>query len=69
MREGIYELRIRLQRVNYRMMYFYHGKTAAVISHGILKEKEVPPREIDTEEFKRKQAFISDPERHTYAEP
>ena len=68
LREGIYELRIRLRRVNYRMMYFYHGKTAAVISHGIVKEKEVPPREIDRA-IKRKQAFVSDPERHTYAEP
>src|SRR6266478_5522683 len=45
LREGIYELRVRLQRVNYRMLYFFHGNTAAVVSHGIRKEDEVPGKE------------------------
>ena len=29
LRDGVSELRIRLQRINYRLLYFFHGKTAA----------------------------------------
>ena len=67
LRDGIYELRIRLQRINYRFLYFFHGTTAAVVSHGIIKEREVPQKEIDRA-IKRKQAFAGDPESHTYEE-
>jgi hypothetical protein len=34
LRDGIYELRIGFQRINYRILYF-HGDIAAVVSHGI----------------------------------
>ena len=47
LRDGVYELRVRLQRINYRLLYFFHGNTVAVIAHGIVKEKAVPPKEID----------------------
>ena len=47
LRDGIYELRVGLQHVNYRMLYFFHGRTAAVVSHGVVKEAEVPRREIE----------------------
>src|SRR5579864_9635573 len=47
LRDGIYELRVRLRRINYRILYFFHGKAAAVLSHGVIKEKAVPPKEID----------------------
>ena len=40
LREGIYELRVALQHVNYRMLYFFHGRTAAVISHGLVKRRQ-----------------------------
>ena len=62
--DGIYELRVRLQRVNYRMLYFFHGRRAAVVSHGCTKEREVPKREIDAA-LKRKARFARDPERHS----
>jgi phage-related protein len=67
LRDGIHELRVRLQRVNYRLLYFFHSNTAAVVSHGILKEREVPPKEIDRA-IKRKQAFAQDTKKHTYEE-
>ena len=47
LRDGVYELRLRLQRVNYRMLYFFHRDTAAVLSHGLVKERQVPAKEID----------------------
>lgn len=36
LRDGIYELRASLQGVNYRILYFFHGSLAAVVSHGIV---------------------------------
>ena len=48
LRDGIYELRVGLQGINYRILYFFHGKVAAgVLAHGPAKERAVPPREIE----------------------
>ena len=63
LRDDIYELRVRLQSMHYRMLYFFHGRTAAVVSHGIVKEKKVQPKEIDLA-VKRKQLFEADPKAH-----
>jgi hypothetical protein len=67
LRDGIYELRVGLQHVNYRMLYFFHGRTAAVISHGLVKEAEVPAKEID-KAIERKRKFEKNPNAHTYEE-
>ena len=67
LRDGIYELRVALRGVNYRMLYFFHGRVAAVLTQGLVKEREVPPREIE-EAIQRKRKFELDPERHTYKE-
>ena len=48
LRDGIYELRATFQGVNYRTLYFFAGKSVVVVSHGLTKERDVPPREIDT---------------------
>src|SRR5260370_42459553 len=47
LRDAIYELRIKNQRLNYRILSFFHGRSAVVLSHGLQKEKIVPPKEID----------------------
>jgi phage-related protein len=65
LRDGIYELRIGLQGINYRILYFFHGKVAAVLAHGLMKERIVPPREID-QAVERKRRFERDPDAHTY---
>jgi len=65
LRDGIYELRVRLQRVNYRMLFFFHGKTAAVVSHGLVKEDRVPPKAIDWA-VERKRKFEANPALHTH---
>lgn len=65
LRDGIYELRVSLQGVHYRMLYFFHGTTAAVLSHGTTKERRVPPREIDLT-IRRKRLFEHDPTHHTH---
>jgi phage-related protein len=65
LRDKIYELRIGLRSENYRILYFFHGNTVAVISHGLIKERQVPPKEID-QAVQRRQRFEQDPKKHTY---
>ena len=67
LQDGIYELRIGLQGMHYRILYFFHGRMAAVLAHGLIKERAVPPREIN-EAIMRKQKFEQRPDRYTYQE-
>jgi phage-related protein len=63
LRDDIYELRIGLQGIHYRMLYFFHGRTVAVVSHGLVKERAVPPGEIDLAAA-RKRKFEKAPKAH-----
>lgn len=65
LRDGIYELRVGLGNVNYRLLYFFHGRDAVIVSHGLTKQQEVPPREIDRA-VRYKSRFDADPAAHTY---
>ena len=65
LRDGIYELRVGLQGVNYRILYFFHLNTAAVVSHGLTKQRAVPPKEIE-KALERKTKFEKDPKRYTF---
>jgi phage-related protein len=67
LRDGIYELRTSLQGVHYRILFFFHGTVAAVVSHGLVKERVVPPKEIDRA-AERKKRFEANPLKHTYRE-
>jgi phage-related protein len=55
LRDGIYELRASYQGVHYRMLYFFSGKAVVVVSHGLAKERAVPPKEIDTAVKRKRQ--------------
>lgn len=61
LRDGIYELRVDLRGIHYRILYFFHGNIAAVVSHGLTKERAVPPTEIDRA-IRRREQFLSNPE-------
>jgi hypothetical protein len=37
------------------MLYFFSGKAVVVLSHGLTKERAVPPKEIDTAVRRKKQ--------------
>jgi phage-related protein len=67
LRDGIYELRASLGGVHHRILYFFHGAVAAVVSHGLAKERVVPPKEIDRA-VERKKRFKANPAKHTYEE-
>ena len=68
LRDGIYELRAKHSGVNYRILYFFHGRVATVLSHGFSKqEAKVPEREI-TLAADRRRRFEAAPKRHTHRE-
>ena len=68
LRDEIYELRAKAERIQYRILYFFHGRAIVVISHGLTKQQAaVPP--IDIERARnRKAAFRANPARHSYKE-
>ena len=67
LRDGIYELRVRVGTVNYRLLYFFHGRDVALLAHGLTKERAVPPAEIDRA-VRRKLRFEADPTAHRFKE-
>jgi phage-related protein len=68
LRDGIYELRVGFQGRHYRLLYFFHKDAAAILSHGLVKEKSVPPVEI-RRAIARMSQFEANPVKHTYEEP
>lgn len=54
--------------MNYRILYFFHGRDLAVLAHAITKEGEVPDADIDRAVRRRKGFASSNPAVHTYAE-
>jgi len=65
LRDGIYELRAGLGGIRYRLLYFFHGRNAAVLAHSLTKEKKVPDFDIDLA-VKRKNIFMKNPTGHIY---
>jgi phage-related protein len=64
LRDGIYELRVRYHRTNYRLLYFFYGSQIVIVTHGLTKEREVPSKEIDKALTLRRK-FEASPESHT----
>lgn len=64
LRDGIRELRIRVGRVHYRILYFFIGQSVVVLSHGITKEGAVPDSEIELAILRREQVRLR-PALHT----
>ena len=67
LRDGIYELRVRKGRVNYRILYFFHGRNLAILGHALTKEDKIPKADFERA-LRRKKAFEADPTKHSYSE-
>ena len=67
LRDGVYELRAKAGRVNYRILYFFDGTSAIVLSHGLTKEKAVPAVDVERA-VTRKKCYEKDRSRHTAKE-
>jgi phage-related protein len=68
LRDGIRELRAKHIKVQYRILYFFHGQNVAVLAHSIVKPgSEVDADEIETA-IERMKKFKANPKLHTYEE-
>jgi phage-related protein len=67
LRNGIHELRARRGSVNFRILYFFHGRNVADLAHALTKEDEVPEADIDRA-LERKRLFEANPNRYVLEE-
>jgi len=67
LRDKIYELRAKRGRVNYRLLYFFHGRNVAILAHALTKEDIVPDKDIERA-IQRRKSYEEDPKKHTYTE-
>ena len=68
LRDGIYKLRAKHVRVQYRILYFFSGQNVAILGYAIAKDEDrVPDIEIERA-IQRKAQFEANPAVHTYVE-
>jgi phage-related protein len=65
---GIYELQVSHLHIQYRILYFFHGRNIVVLCHGLKKTDVVPLKEIE-KAIERKNNFELNPEKHTAGDP
>ncbi|MCU0245084.1 MAG: type II toxin-antitoxin system RelE/ParE family toxin [Bryobacter sp.] len=65
LQDGIHELRIRKGKVNYRILYFFHGRSVAILGHALTKEDRVPDADL-ARALRRKALFEQDPEQYSF---
>ena len=53
--------------MNYRILYFFHGRNLAILSHALTKHDKAPKADLDRA-IRRKKAFEADPVKHSYSE-
>ncbi|MDR3108317.1 MAG: type II toxin-antitoxin system RelE/ParE family toxin [Planctomycetaceae bacterium] len=63
--DGIYELRIKHRRLHYRILYSFVGQQIVLLTHGIIKEQRIPPKEIQLAR-ERREKWQTNPKLHTY---
>jgi len=64
-RDGHLELRARRGRVNYRVLYLFHGRNRAVLVEAFTKEGGIPRVHLQRA-FHRRAAYLQDPLTHTH---
>lgn len=68
LRDGIYELRAKHLRAQYRILYFFSGQNVAILAHAITNDEDrVPDTEMERA-IQRKTQLEANPAVHTYVE-
>ena len=67
LRNSIFELRCSFRRRQFRILYFFHGHHAVVLSHALVKKRMVPQLDIE-QALIRMVAFEENPSLHSYTE-
>lgn len=65
---GIYELRAKDNDLQLRVLYFFHGRKAIILSHGITKNTSAVPSKEIAKALERMKKYERDPEAHTFME-
>lgn len=65
--DKVYELRARLGRVNYRVLYGFPVQEVALLLHALTKEAEIPAADM-ARAIRRLQRSMGDPGKHTHEE-
>jgi hypothetical protein len=68
LRDGILELRAKQRHVQYRILYFFHGRNLAILANAITKAGSAVPNVEIERALGRKAAFEANPAAHTYDE-
>lgn len=63
---GLWELRWHTGRIQYRILYFFHGQTAVVLAHALDKEGAIPAADL-TRAARRKASYYANPDPHTHS--
>jgi phage-related protein len=63
--DELYELRWHTGRIQYRILYFFHGQKAVVLAHALTKEDNIPVADRNRA-LRRKSLFRANPAKHTY---
>jgi len=64
-RDGIHELRAKRGRVNLRILFFFHGRSVAVLAYALAKEDRIPSVDLERA-VSRQAAFRASPARHRF---
>ena len=51
--------------MQYRILYFFHGRNIAIIAHSLTKEDEVPDADIERA-IAGKRLFVANPNEYIY---
>src|SRR5437870_4865709 len=65
LRDEIHELRTKFGHLQYRLLYFFHDRTMAVVAHALTKKDKVPDADIE-KAIRRMKAFREDPKAHSH---
>lgn len=66
LQDGVFELRMRHNKVHHRVLYFFDGKELIVLTGGFVKKTgKVPKSEID-KAMKRKDKYLKNKAKHTF---
>ena len=63
LRDGVFELRVGVGKVNFRALYFFAGEGVAVMAHGCTKEAAVDEADIDRAVMRRLR-YLASPGAH-----
>ncbi len=66
LRDSIYELRAKRGRVQYRILYFFHGRNVAVLGHALVKKGSAVPDIVIERCLQRRRRFEKNATVHTF---